>query len=123
MARRRMTTQAIADLLANSETDSSHDSDSDVSEEFSSDGDELRAEPSSSDTGWSFVTPETDRRSGVPIFNASPGPNPNLNLPEATLRPNRGAPAKLRNHPVPIKSHAFCRNNELMVVKMVDKKS
>ena len=31
-----------------------------------------------------FVTPETDRRGGVHIFNASPGPNPNLNLLEAT---------------------------------------
>ena len=78
-----MTTRAIADLLANSDTDSSHNSESDVSEE-SSDEDELSADPSSSDTGWRFVTPETDKRDGVPIFNASPGPNPNLNLPEAT---------------------------------------
>ena len=56
MARRRMTTRAIADLLANSDTDSSHNSESDVSEESS---DELSADPSSSDNGWKFVTPET----------------------------------------------------------------
>lgn len=40
-----------------------------------------------------------------------------------TLRPNRGAPPQLRNYQVPIKAHVFYRKNELMVVKMVDKKS
>ena len=74
----------IADLLANSDTESSYNSESsDVTDE-SADEDELPAEPSYSDTGWRFVTPETDRIEGLPIFNACPGPNPNLHLPEAT---------------------------------------
>lgn len=84
MARRRLGASQIADLLANSDTESSHNSESsDVTDE-SADEEELPAEPSSSDTGWRFVTPETDKRDGLPIFNACPGPNPNLHLPEAT---------------------------------------
>ena len=56
MARRRMSTQTIADLLANSDTDNSDNSDSEITGE-SSDCDELPPQQSSSDVGWRLVIP------------------------------------------------------------------
>ena len=40
-----------------------------------------------------------------------------------TLRVHRGVPKVLKDKEVPAKSHAFCRKNEVLIVKAVDRKS
>ena len=41
----------------------------------------------------------------------------------ATIRPQRGVPQVLKNEVVPVKSHAFARKSEVLIVKSVDRKS
>lgn len=41
----------------------------------------------------------------------------------ATIRPNRGVPQILKQQHVPVKSHAFARKSEVLLVKCVDRKS